>query len=103
MAKIKQNITAIIYDKRGRVLSIGKNQYLKTHPIQAHHAERVGLPHKQYLHAEISAIIRCRKMGKAHKIIVTRLDSKGNPVLAKPCPICQSAIAATNIKVIEHT
>ena len=103
MAKIKQSITAIIYDKRGRVLSIGKNQYLKTHPIQAHHAERVGLPHKQYLHAEISAIIRCREMNRAHKIIVTRFDSKGNPVLAKPCPICQSAIDATNIKIVEFT
>lgn len=103
MAKIKQTITAIIYDKRGRVLAIGKNNYYKTHTVQAHHAEKVGLPHKQYLHAEIDAIIRCRKINKAHKIMVTRIDAQGNPALAKPCPVCQSAINATTIKIIEHT
>ena len=42
MPKSRQNITAVIYDKRGRVLSIGKNQYLKTHPLQAKHAHAVG-------------------------------------------------------------
>ena len=103
MATTKHELTAIIYDKKGRVLSIGKNSYIKTHPLQAKHAEKVGLPDKQYLHAEIHAITRCRDLGKAHRILITRFGSKGQPLLAKPCPVCQSAIKAAGIELIEHT
>jgi len=99
----KQSITAVIYDKRGRVLSIGKNSYVKTHPIQAEHAHRVGLTHKQFLHAEIHVIIKCRDLSKAHTIFVSRFDKSGARVLAKPCPVCMSAIIASGIKHIEHT
>lgn len=103
MSKTRFDITAIIYDKRGRVLSIGKNSYFKTHPYQAKCAEQVGLPHKQFLHAEIHAIVRCRQLDKAHKIVVMRFDKEGKARNSKPCPVCQSAIEATGIKIIEHT
>lgn len=99
----KVDITAIIYDKRGRVLSIGKNSYVKTHPLQSKHANRVGLPEKCFLHAEIHAIALCRDLKRAHRILVTRFSAKGKPVNAKPCPVCQSAIDATPIKIVEHT
>lgn len=99
----KQEITAIIYDRKGRVLSVGKNSYVKTHPLQAKHAEKVGLPDKQFLHAEIHAITKCRDLSKAHRIVVTRYDKKGRPLLAKPCPVCQSAIESVGIEVIEWT
>jgi len=99
----KQEITAIIYDRKGRVLSVGKNSYVKTHPLQAKHAEKVGLPDKQFLHAEIHAITKCRDLIKAHRIVVTRYDKKGQPLLAKPCPVCQSAIESVGIEVIEWT
>jgi tRNA(Arg) A34 adenosine deaminase TadA len=98
-----QRITAVIYDRKGNVLSIGQNSYIKTHPLQARHAERVGMPEKQFLHAEISAITRCRRLDRAHKILVTRYNKHGEPVLAKPCPVCTSAIRAANIQYIEHT
>jgi tRNA(Arg) A34 adenosine deaminase TadA len=98
-----QDITAIIYDKRGKVLSIGKNSYVKTHPLQAKYANKVGLPEKQFLHAEISAIVRCRDLAKAHKIEVFRVGRNGDLLLAKPCPVCESAIRASGIKHIEHT
>lgn len=99
----KQTLSAVIYDKRGRVISIGQNSYVKTHPLQAKHAAEVGLPDKQYLHAEIHAIVRCKDLTKAHKIFVSRWDKKGNPMLAKPCPVCVSAIEAAGIQLIEHT
>ncbi len=98
-----QDITAIIYDKRGKVLSIGKNSYVKTHPLQAKYANKVGLPEKQFLHAEISAIVRCRDLAKAHKIEVFRVGRNGDLLLAKPCPVCESAIKASGIKHVEHT
>jgi deoxycytidylate deaminase len=103
LTRSRFDITAIIYDKRGRVLSIGKNSYFKTHPYQTKCAERVGLPDKQFLHAEIHAIVKCKQLSKAHKIIVMRFDKSGESRNAKPCPVCQSAIEATSIKIIEHT
>lgn len=98
-----QDVTAIIYDKRGRVLSVGKNSYTKTHTLQAHHANKVGLPAKVFLHAEVHAIARCKDLRKAHKIVVLRYTKDGRPANAKPCKVCQSAIAAAGIAVVEHT
>lgn len=103
MTKTRFSITAIIYDKRGKVLSIGKNSYFKTHPVQNHHACKVGLPDKQFLHAEIHAIVKCRQLARAHKIMVIRLDKSGEARNAKPCLVCQSAIEAAGIKIVEHT
>lgn len=97
------SVTAIIYDKRGNVLSIGKNSYVKTHPMQAAYARRAGEPHKVYLHAEIHAITRCAELEKAHRISIFRYREDGSPAMAAPCKICEQAIAATNIKVVEHT
>lgn len=98
-----QDITAIIYDKKGKVLSLGRNSYVKTHPKQAKHAHKVGLPEKIYLHAEIDAIIRCRDLSKAYKIVVSRITKKGKYGNAKPCPVCQSAIKEAGIRNVEWT
>jgi tRNA(Arg) A34 adenosine deaminase TadA len=98
-----QNITAIVYDKRGNILSIGKNSYIKTHPLQAKYAKEVGLEHKIYLHAEVHAITRCSEIHRAHRILITRYHADGTPANAKPCKICEQAIRNTGIKVIEHT
>ena len=103
MAQKQHHVTAVIYDRKGKVLSIGQNSYVKTHPQQAHHAKKVGLPEKQFLHAEIAAIVKCRNLKKAHKIFVSRWSSEGSPLLAKPCPICESAIKAAGIHIVEHT
>lgn len=103
MSKQRFDLTAIIYDKRGKVLSIGKNSYVKTHPLQYKHACEVGLPDKQFLHAEIHAISRCRRLERAHRIVVMRFDKEGQPRNAEPCPVCRSAIRAAGIKVVEHT
>lgn len=96
-----QNITAIIYDKKGKVLSVGKNSYIKTHPRQAKHANKVGLPEKIFLHAEVDAIVRCADLSRAHRILVTRVTRNGEYGNAKPCPVCVSAIEEAGIKVME--
>lgn len=89
-AQGESRVYAIITDDRGRVVSEGQNSYTKTHPIQKKIACCVGLPDKEYLHAEMQALIRSK--GQGAKICVARVDSKGNPKLAKPCPICELAI-----------
>lgn len=98
-----QNITAIIYDKRGRILSIGKNSYRDSSKLQRKHAYKVGLPDKLYNHAEVSAIIRCRDLTKAHTIRILRVNSQGKYLKAAPCKICQSAIEAAGIPNVEHS
>lgn len=101
---MKQNITAIIYDRKGNVLSIGKNSYVKTHPLQAHYAQRVGLGKKIYLHAEINAIIKLRQPEKAYKMLIIRTLANGTYGCAKPCPICTEAITTLFPSlIVEHT
>ena len=71
--------------------------------MQAKYAKMVGRNDAIYLHAEIHAITKCRNLEDAHKIVVSRYDKSGNPRLAKPCQICQTAIEDVGIEVIEHT
>lgn len=97
------DMTAVIYDKRGMVLAIGKNSYVKTHPLMMHYGEKVGETNKPYIHAELAAILKCKDLSKAHTIKIFRFLEDGSPANAKPCPICCSAIKATPIKHIEHT
>jgi deoxycytidylate deaminase len=99
----QQNITAIISDKRGRILSIGKNSYVKTHTRMKELGTAVGRPEKTFLHAEVSAIIRCKNLKKAHKIFVSRVMQNGEYGLAKPCPVCERAIKLAGIKIVEYT
>ena len=110
MVKIKrsnqiQNITAFIFDKKGRILSIGKNNYKKTHTkmyLLTKEAKRDHL-NTIYLHAEIDAILKCRNLDLAYRILVIRIRSNGKKGLAKPCPICETGISKTNIKILEYS
>jgi len=98
-----QYITALIKDKKGNILSIGRNNYVKTHPYQAKCAKEVGMPEKIYLHAEIDAIIKCNDISKAHSIHIYRRGKSSKYLYAKPCPVCQQALSRTSIKIIKHT
>lgn len=99
----KHQITATIEDKAGHVLSSAKNNYNKTHPLQAHFASNVGEPSRIFLHAEIAALIRLPKNSKPYKIVVSRFLKNGQPANASPCRVCQAALKHWNIFKIEHT
>jgi deoxycytidylate deaminase len=94
-------IKATVFDRRGKIVSTAVNSFIKTHPLQAKYACKCGEPYKQYLHAEVLAIIRAK--GHGYKIHVERYNKKGEPVLAKPCPICMLAIKESGIKEISYT
>ena len=95
------NFVAIITDKKDRVLSIGRNSYKKTHPMQAQYAIQDNQSEKIYLHAEIDALVRCSK--QPYKIFIARTDRHGKVRAAKPCSICHRAIQASGIKHIYWT
>lgn len=93
----KQAVVAIVIKNR-KIVSVGFNSYSKTHPKQAVLARRNGFPKKQYLHAEIAALIKSPK--NADTIIVLRMNKRGELCNAKPCPICEEAIKIAGLKVI---
>lgn len=97
-------LTATIYDKHGIKLAEECNSYTKTHPLQKFYATKVGTPKREYLHAEVRAIIKALKKGVPHKIFISRVNPKnGNTGIAKPCPICILAIKDAGIKLVEYT
>lgn len=97
----RYNITALAYDKSGRLLAVGKNSYIKTHPMQAKYARKAKKPAAIYLHAEIDALIKAR--GPVYKLVVLRYTNDGKPARAKPCEVCQLAITDLKVKKVEHT
>lgn len=97
----RYEITALAYDKRGKLLAVGRNSYTRTHPMQAHFGKKAGKPNAIYLHAELAALLKARE--QVHKLVVFRYDSNGNPANSKPCPACQLALKHFNVKQVEHT
>lgn len=97
----KYDITALAYNKRGRLLAVGKNSYVRTHRLQAEYGRRSGKPNAIFLHAELAALIKARE--QVHRLVVMRFGVDGNPKLSKPCASCQLAIEDWGVKIVEHT
>lgn len=99
----KHALTAIIKDKRGKTLSIGRNSYVKTHPLQYKSSQAFGDETRIYLHAEIDALTKLPRNSKPHSIYVTRFNAYGEPVNAKPCKCCARMLNLFNILEIHYT
>lgn len=100
--KQRQEVMAYAYDKRGRLISTGRNSYSKSHPLQHHFAVQAGRPSAIFLHAELAALLAAGKR-VVHRLVVVRKNKQGESVLAKPCDICQRAIKAYGVKYVEHS
>lgn len=101
----QQRIAAVITCKRGKVLSIGVNSYVKTNPTMKYYAVKAGNPEAQFLHAEVAALVglNYNDRQKAYKISIARALKNNQAGLAAPCPICQLALKDAGIKVVEYT
>lgn len=98
----KYRIASIITDKRNKILSIGWNDYHKTHPMQWICAQKSKNKARIYFHAEIMALVRCREENP-YAIYIARVDKKNCPAIAKPCDICATAIKTAGIKKVIFT
>jgi hypothetical protein len=49
----------------------------------------------------MAALVKAK--GKGYKIVIERYNSRGEARLAAPCPICQRAIAESDIQIVEYT
>lgn len=100
----KQRIASVVVDKRGAVLSYGTNSYHRSNPLQKRCSVLAeGNPEKCFLHAEVAAIVKCKRLDKAWKIYVARIDKQGNFQYSAPCPSCSLAIKMSGIKKVEFT
>lgn len=97
----RQEVTALAYDRKGKLLSVGLNSYTKTHPLQAKFGRLTGRPNAIYLHAEMAALVKAK--GPVHKLVVMRYGANGRPLLSKPCEACQMAIREFGVTIVEHT
>ncbi|WEM33206.1 hypothetical protein EJP02_145 [Escherichia phage EJP2] len=97
----RYRVIARALDKRGRVICTRTNTYKTSHPVQKHFALKVGRPDAIFLHAEISVLLSAKQ--DVHTLLIARIDSNGNPALAKPCEICSIAIQQYGVKEIIHT
>jgi len=103
--KTQYIVTAYIRDKKGRILSIGKNSYIKTHPRMVKLGKQVGYHNheKRFIHAEIDAINKCPNLDRAHSIEIFVYSERSKEYReSSPCPICSLAIGLTDIKVIQY-
>ena len=91
----------------GKICVAAANNCNKTHPIQLKYNHSAGITYKQrdYLHAEMSAMIKAFKAGydlsKATLYIARTMHSGTG--LAAPCGACRAAIKEFGIKKIVYT
>jgi deoxycytidylate deaminase len=87
--------SAILLNKRNRIISTGVNSYERTHPVQYRAAKKASkvfndpnLEKKIFGHAEIISLIKARE--DAETIVVCRIGGHGKKELrmSKPCKIC---------------
>lgn len=95
-------VYAKAYDKRGTLIASATNSYTKTHPLMLYFGKQVGITYKVFLHAELAALLKCGAVAP-HTLVVSRQTKDGVPALAKPCAICERAIAAWGVKRVEYS
>lgn len=95
-------IQASTFDQKGNLIAARNNNYTKSHPLMKHFACLANEPCKEYLHAEISALI-ASKDKVIDTLVVVRYDAYGNLKLAKPCKTCQIAIQAYNVRKVIYS
>lgn len=97
----RQRHYAVVLSKKGELLGEGANSFTKSHPVQANFSSKAGKEDSVFLHAEMSALIRCstsRKVKDIHTLVVVRVDKKGDMCNSCPCRVCQMAMKEFGVK-----
>jgi tRNA(Arg) A34 adenosine deaminase TadA len=88
-------------DRHDNIIAVARNSYCKTHPTQARLATKTGRPSREYLHAEIGALVK--SYTKAESIVVVRITKRGLTRCARPCDICMLALKEAGVKSIYYS
>ena len=88
-----KRLAAVIH-KGKQIFALGINSFEKTHTLQ-------GGSVRQYLHAEIAALLKRRYYDDLSSCSITVYrESHGKPALAKPCNQCQRIMKSMGIKKV---
>lgn len=103
MTRKRYEVIATTFDKKGRVLGTGVNDYRKSHPLVKTCSILAGeSEQKDKLHAEFSAVLSSGRK-TIHSILVQRFNNDGSLALAAPCPTCQVMLKSFGVKLVRYT
>lgn len=101
MTRKRYEIIATCFDRKGKVLGTGVNDYSRSHPLMKHFAVKAGeSEQKDKLHAELSAASGRKNI---HSIFVQRFHNDGAMALASPCPTCKAMLRGFGVKIVRYT
>lgn len=99
----KYEIISTAFDKRGRPIGSGVNQYNRSHPLQKYFSIKAGMSDERiYLHAEVACILQAGKKS-IDSVFVQRFHNNGEMANAHPCPSCIEALKAYGVRMIRYT
>lgn len=99
----RQTIVATCFDRKGRVLGTGVNDYYRSHPLQKYFSIKAGLSADRiYIHAELAAVLASGKK-RIHSIFVQRFGKRGDMLNAKPCKSCMLMLKFFDVKIVRYT
>lgn len=87
--------------ERNKILSVGKNNPEKTHPLALKFGHRFNC-----IHSELAAIVNFPRPNiylRACTLVNVRVGVNGDIRISKPCHVCQYMLAAFNITDIYYT
>lgn len=103
MSRKRYQIFSSTFDKRGRLIASGENDYFRSHPLMKHFAELAGeSSEKIWKHSELQAVLQS-KSKEIYSILVQRFDAFGKPKMAKPCKTCQKMLESFGVKIVRYT
>lgn len=103
MTRKRYEIIATCFDRKGKVLGTGVNDYSRSHPLAKHFAIVAGESEmKDRVHAELSAVLASGRKN-IHSILVQRFHNDGTMATAKPCPTCQAMLKGFGVKIVRYT
>lgn len=101
--KKRYALVATCFDRKGRILGTGTNNYQKSHPLMQYFAVKAGeSDEKIYLHAELSAVLQSGRK-EIDSILVQRFHSNGDMANAMPCPTCQQMLKSFGVRLVRYT
>jgi len=89
-------VGAVISKKKP--ISVGFN-IRRTHPVYSNPNDT----NKEFIHAEMSALIHCRGDLHGADIYVYRETDDGKPALARPCKMCYNMLKDAGIRKMYYT
>ena len=103
MSRKRYELIATAFDKKGRVIGAGINDYKKSHPLMRLYSEKSGdAEEKIFKHAELAALLSSGNK-QVHSMLIQRFDVNGEPAMSMPCMTCQCMLRDFGVKEVQYT